>query len=159
MFRITDIHTIAIQIEKNGEISYQQAAAHATNPKIKAAFEGMAEEERRHRHWFEGFQATHSSPPEHQELEAMGRSLLQSMITNQPFGLDQNKLNQAKTIAEIITQSKAFEEDTILFYQFLRSIIGYNTYHTFPEVDQLFSELLFLLFQHGKTDGCDDNKN
>ncbi|WP_136795607.1 MULTISPECIES: DUF892 family protein [Desulfosediminicola] len=123
MFRITDIHTIAIQIEKNGEISYQQAAAHATNPKIKAAFEGMAEEERRHRHWFEGFQATHSSPPEHQELEAMGRSLLQSMITNQPFGLDQNKLNQAKTIAEIITQSKAFEEDTILFYQFLRSII------------------------------------
>jgi len=123
MFRITDIHTIAIQIEKNGENSYRQAAEHASNPKIRAAFEGMAQEERRHRHWFEGFQATHSAPTEHEELEAMGRSLLQSMITSQPFGLDQERLNHTETLAEVVAQSKAFEEDTILFYQFLRSII------------------------------------
>lgn len=123
MFRLTDIHTIAIQIEKNGEDSYRQAAEHATNPKIKAALEGMASEEQRHRLWFEEFQATHPFTPEHEELEEMGRTLLQSMVTNQPFALDQEKLNQVETLAEIIAQSKAFEEDTILFYQFLRSII------------------------------------
>lgn len=123
MFRITDIRNIAIQIEKNGEASYRQAAEHATDQKIKEVFAWMADEEQRHREWFEKLQSETKIPPEHAELEQMGKSLLQDMVANQTFSLDQEQLNRTTTLAEVLAQSKAFEEDTILFYKFLLGLI------------------------------------
>jgi rubrerythrin len=123
MFRITDIRNIAIQIEKNGEASYRLAAKHVTDTKIKETLEWMADEEQRHREWFEALESDQSVPPEQAELEQMGKSLLQEMIGSQTFSLDQERLNQTTTFAELLSQSKSFEEDTILFYEFLRGLI------------------------------------
>ncbi|WP_136809730.1 ferritin family protein [Desulfosediminicola flagellatus] len=123
MFRITDIRNIAIQIEKNGEASYRQAADSVKDPKIQEILEWMANEERRHRKWFEAIESNQSVPPEQEELEKMGKSLLQDMVANQTFSLDQKRLDQTETVAELLAQSKAFEEDTILFYEFLLALI------------------------------------
>jgi rubrerythrin len=123
MFRITDIRNIAIQIEKNGEASYRLAAKHVTDQKIKETLEWMADEEQRHREWFEALQSDKSVPPEQAELEQMGKSLLQEMIGSQTFSLDQERLNQTTTFSELLSQSRSFEEDTILFYEFLRGLI------------------------------------
>lgn len=138
MFRITDIRNIAIQIEKNGEASYRQAAEHASDQKIRDFFTWMADEERRHRQWFEELQAETEIPSEHADLEKMGKSLLQDMVANQTFSLDQEQLNQATTFAEVLAQSKAFEEDTILFYQFLRGLI--DDEGTARELDTIIEE-------------------
>lgn len=138
MFRITDIRNIAIQIEKNGEASYRQAAAHVTDQKLSDIFTWMADEEQRHREWFEELQSEEEVPSEHAELEQMGKSLLQDMLTNQTFSLDQDKLNQTATFPEAIAQSKAFEEDTILFYQFLRGLI--DNEETARELDTIIEE-------------------
>jgi rubrerythrin len=123
MFRITDIINIAVQIEKNGEQSYRQASEHVTEPEVREMLLWMADEEKKHRKWFESFEDNTEIAPEHEELEAMGRSLLQDMIASETFSLDQDRLNNTDTLSELFSQSKAFEEDTILFYQFLKGLI------------------------------------
>lgn len=123
MFRITDIINIAVQIEKNGEKSYREAGEHVTNPEVKEMLLWMAEEETRHRNWFESFQNDAPVPPGHEELEKMGRTLLQDMIANETFSLDQERLNKTSTLHDLLSQSKAFEEDTILFYEFLKGLL------------------------------------
>lgn len=123
MFRMTDIRNIAIEIEKNGEASYRQAARKVSDPTLSELLAWMADEEQRHRQWFENFTAEAEVPPEHAELEQMGRSLLQDMMANQTFSLDQLELNRTETLSSMLTQSKAFEDDTILFYEFLQSLL------------------------------------
>lgn len=123
MFRIRDIVNIAVQIERNGEKSYREAGEHVTDPRVKEMLLWMAEEEEKHRKWFESFKDDTEVPPEHEELEAMGRSLLQDMIANETFSLDQDRLNSTETLNELFTQSRAFEDDTILFYEFLKGLI------------------------------------
>lgn len=123
MFRITDIRNIAIQIEKNGEFSYRQASRKVKDPRISELLAWMADEEERHLQWFEELQSEAEIPAEHAELEKMGQSLLQDMMANQTFSLDQEELNRTETLAQMLSQSKAFEDDTILFYEFLQGLL------------------------------------
>lgn len=123
MFRITDIVNIAVQIEKNGEKSYREAGEHVTNPEVREMLLWMAEEETRHRNWFESFQDDTPVPPGHEDLEKMGRNLLQDMVADETFSLDQERLNTTDCLYDLLAQSKAFEEDTILFYEFIRGLL------------------------------------
>lgn len=123
MFRIKDVINIAVQIEKNGERSYRQASEQTTIPAVRDMLRIMAEEEKHHRQWFESLHDDSPIPPEHADLEEMGRNLLQEMIATETFSLDQAQLNSATTLNEILTQSRKFEEDTVLFYEFLKGLI------------------------------------
>ena len=138
MFRITDICNIAIQIEKNGEASYRQAATKVTDPQISELLVWMADEERRHRQWFERLCNEAEVPPEHAELERMGQALLQDMVANQTFSLNQEELNRTETLSALLSQSKAFEEDTILFYEFLQGLL--DDEQTARELDLIIKE-------------------
>jgi len=123
MFTIGDICNIAVQIERNGEETYRNAAKVAKTPQVAEILAKMAEEERRHSTWFAKIQSSKPLTPGQQELEALGRSLLQDMIKGNNFLVDENALQNAKSVEEVIEKSKAFELDTILFYEFL---IGFN---------------------------------
>lgn len=138
MFRITDIRNIAIQIEKNGEASYRQAAQEVSDPKISTLLVWMADEEERHRKWFEKLESETEIPPEKAELEKMGQSLLRDMVANQTFSLDQQQLNQTETLAQLLSQSQAFEEDTILFYEFLLGLL--DNAETARELEAIIEE-------------------
>ncbi len=123
MFTIDDIREIAIQIEKNGEQAYRRAAAAAGQPDIAALFSRMADEERQHAEWFASLRSNRQLSGDELELEQMGRRLLQEMVAGQTFSLDQEELRQAGDIEESLEQSRIFEEDTVLFYEFLHSVI------------------------------------
>lgn len=123
MFTLTDIRDIAIQIERNGEHTYRMAGKNISDPDLAQMFEWMADEERRHAKWFESFESDVPVPAEHREMEAMGRSLLQEMIESQTFSLARDRLENIEHIGELLTQSIAFEHDTILFYEMLRGFI------------------------------------
>jgi rubrerythrin len=138
MFRMTDIRNIAIEIEKNGEASYRQAARTVSDPSLSELLAWMADEEQRHRQWFENFTSEAEVPPEHAELEQMGKSLLQDMMANQTFSLDQHELNRTGTLSSMLAQSKAFEDDTILFYEFLQSLL--DDEQTARELDIIITE-------------------
>ena len=123
MFTIADIRDIAIQIEQNGEKAYRQASQQVADPAIAEIFSWMADEEKRHAQWFASIESDKELTEEQQALEEMGRGLLKEMIADQTFSMEHKELLGAKTFLETVVQSKSFEKDTILFYQFIRGVL------------------------------------
>ena len=123
MFTIADIRDIAIQIEENGEKAYRQASREVADPEIAEIFSWMADEEKRHARWFASIESKKPLTVEQQALEEMGRGLLKEMIADQTFSMEHKELLQAKTFQEMVSQSKSFEQDTILFYQFIKGVL------------------------------------
>lgn len=138
MFRITDICAIALQIEQNGELTYHQASQIAIDPEFSRLFEWMAAEERGHVQWFQQFSDDRPLPSGNEDLEAMGRNLLQEMIAKETFSLDQDQLVKTEKLSELLEQSINFEQDTILFYSFLSSLI--EDAQTVTQLDEIISE-------------------
>lgn len=123
MFTFADIRNIAVQIEKNGEESYRNAGRIAKDPEIARIMNWMADEEKCHGEWFENLRPDKSLTAEQQEMEALGKSLLQDMIKGNTFLLAQSELENAETLKDVISRSQVFEQDTILFYEFLLGLI------------------------------------
>ncbi len=124
MFTIADICNIATQIERNGETTYRRASAACRNPEIAATLTLIADQELQHARWFEVIRSTQSTTVEQQEVERMGRDLLQEMIRGNDFLLSRDDLERAGSIGEVLERSKLFEQDTILFYQFLLDLLN-----------------------------------
>ncbi len=119
MFTLDDIRNIAIQIERNGEETYRNASKAAKDPQVAEMLVWMAEEEKCHADWFTGLESKKPLTAKQAEIERMGRTLLQDMVKGNNFLIDENDLKNAKNIEEVVAKSKAFELDTILFYEFL----------------------------------------
>ncbi len=123
MFTIADIRNIAIQIELNGEETYRKASLEASTPEMEKIFVQMADDEKRHAQWFESIQSEKPVSEEQREIEAAGRAILQEMVKNQTFSLEQDTLDKITNLDELIEQSLGFEQDTILFYEMLSGFI------------------------------------
>jgi rubrerythrin len=119
MFTIGDIRNIAIQIERNGEETYRNASKAAKNPQVAEKLAWMANEERCHAKWFTNLRSSKPLTPEQLEIESVGQTLLQDMIKGNNFLIDENELQNAKNVEEVVAKSITFELDTILFYEFL----------------------------------------
>jgi rubrerythrin len=123
VFSIVDIRNIAVQIERNGEETYRNAGRASTDPEVAAILARMAEDERRHAEWFAAIRSKKPLSEEQREMEAVGRTLLQDMVRGNTFLLEQSELERAKTVAEVLARAKVFEQDTILFYQFIQGLL------------------------------------
>ena len=139
MYTIDDIRDIAVQIERNGEAAYRSAGKKAADAELAGLLEWMADEERRHAKWFENLAVRDRMVlPEHGDMEAMGRSLLQEMVKNQTFSLNGEQLETADNVDELLTQSMDFEQDTILFYDMLKSFV--EDKQTAAQLDMIIDE-------------------
>ncbi len=123
MFTVADIREIAVQIEKNGESAYRQAAQAVTDSAVSAVFSWMAAEEKRHGQWFASLGSGEPLTGEQLEIEKMGRKLLQEMVADQTFSLEKEMLLNTSKFDEALSQAQLFEEDTIMFYQFLLGLL------------------------------------
>ncbi len=123
MFTIADIRNIAVQIEKNGEETYRKASLASKNLEIAQLLAAMAEDEKRHGEWLATIVSDKPLTEEQREMEAVGRALLQDMIKGNAFLLAADELERAKSVGEVLTRAKGFEEDTILFYQFIEGFL------------------------------------
>lgn len=123
MFTRDDIRNIAIQIERNGEQAYRSAAENSQDSQIRQMFNWMADEEMRHAQWFAALKIPSQATPAQEEIETMGRSLLQEMMKNQAFSLENTRLVGVVDIQGLLDLSLEFEKDTILFYEMLRAFI------------------------------------
>jgi rubrerythrin len=138
MFTLSDIRDIAVQIEKNGEEAYRNAAKVAKDPEVAAMLEWMANEERCHAIWFEALPSNRPLSDEQKEMEAMGRSLLQEMVKGNNFLLPQSELEQIQTVTEVISRSQEFERDTILFYEFIMGLL--DDQETMQQLEKIIEE-------------------
>ena len=138
MFTLNDICDIAIQIERNGERIYREAGRRTDDPKLTQMFNWMADEEVRHAQWFENLSLPSSVPPGHEEIETMGRSLLQEMVKDQTFSLQEDRIQGVADMADLFDVSIEFERDTILFYEALRAFI--DDADTVEQLNRVISE-------------------
>ena len=123
MFTLSDICEIALQIERNGESVYRRAAQDSRTAKIARLLTEMADEEQKHARWFEHLNGSMPLIAEDPRIEQMGKDLLQKMMIQQTFSLDESRLAATREVQELLDQAIEFENDTILFYQMLHSFM------------------------------------
>ncbi len=123
MFTLNDICNIAVQIERNGEVTYRRAGDAARDPEIAATLVWMADQECQHAQLFESIRSTKPLTAEQRKMEAVGKSLLQDMVKGNEFLLRQSELERSESVTEVLEKSKAFEQDTIVFYNFLLDFV------------------------------------
>ena len=138
MFTLNDICNIAVQIERNGERIYRAAGRNTDDTRMAQVFNWMADEELRHAQWFEDLSLPPQVPPGHEEIESMGRSLLQEMVKDQAFSLDGDRVRDVADLDDLFEMSVDFELDTILFYETLRSFV--DDADTVEQLNRVISE-------------------
>ena len=123
MFSIGDIIELAIQIEQNGEAICRQALKKNIASSLASLFAWMADEEVKHIEWFKSLKASAQISGPNSQLEKMGRDLLSSVLGKQSFSLSDAKLTRLKQITDLISLLIEFENDTILFYEMIKSVV------------------------------------
>ena len=123
MFSIKEILDLAIQIEKNGEAIYRQAARRITQPVLAPLLEWLADEEARHAAWFAEKALVAADTFRTPVLEELNQGLLTQLVAGQSFSLQDADFDNMQTVAQLLAVSVAFEEDTVLFYEMLKPFI------------------------------------
>jgi rubrerythrin len=123
MFSIHEILDLAIQLEKNAESLYRQAAEQHSDPGISELLTWMAEEEQKHISWFHYQRQKGTINLESELADEMGRGLLMDMVKTQQFSLANTDLASVADKGEMIDIFAEFETDTILFYNLLMPFV------------------------------------
>ena len=123
MFSLKDIMDIAVQIERNGERVYRNAAEKIENPSLRSLLQSLADEETQHAKWFEELIDKVSDTGEFPEQEKIGRALLQDAVGAQSFTLEDADFSSMKKIEDLLSLAIEFEKDTALFYGMLQPLI------------------------------------
>lgn len=123
MFTAQDILEIAIRLENNGEKTYRDARRRNPDECLKALLEWIAEEEHNHANWFTGLKARLSTEQDHHLLAELSQALVEDVVKGQAFSLQEVDFTEIDTPAKMIRTFIGFEEDTIAFYQVLKSLI------------------------------------
>jgi rubrerythrin len=125
MFTVDDLIGIAVQIEKNGEETYRRASLAVADQETAALLSWMADEEGRHRRWFATLPRDSRPLSAHDlAVEEMGRALLQDILRgSSDFLHDRKALEEVKEVAEALALASRFEEETVVFYEFLRALL------------------------------------
>lgn len=123
MFTLADICDIAVQIERNGEKAYREAAEKSRHPEVAKLLVMLAEDEAKHAHWFEQMNQNQPFRGNDQEIAEMGRELLREMMAPHTFSLNAETLTDTDNPGDVLEQSIEFEQDTILFYEMLSGFL------------------------------------
>ncbi len=123
MFSLGEILDLAIQIEKNGEQSYRKAQNEVKNIEIASILEWLANDEKEHVKMFTEMKNKINEKTEDPRLEEMGREILNSVLGEQSFSMDDADFSRVKDINTLFEISVEFEKDTILFYEMIKEFI------------------------------------
>ena len=120
----------AMEIEKNGEVFYNEVAAKSPDPEVKALFEDLADQERGH---YRAFQKMLKQVKPDPDLSSVGaqydeyQAYLQVVLANALFAGQDKGLTLAEQAQDRETALRAamgFEKDTLLFFYDLREMVS-----------------------------------
>lgn len=138
MFTPEDINVIAIQIEKNAEAGYRQAAEKTSNSEVAKILLWLAEQEQLHAQWFTNLVHLPQKANNNPQLLQLGQDLLLSTMQNQTFSLDPSEMAQESSVQAVLLKSIELENDTILFYDMLCGFI--DSPHGVAQLEAIISE-------------------
>jgi rubrerythrin len=123
MFTIGDIIDLAVQIERNGEKLFRDAAKKAAKPSLASMLHWLADEEVKHAERFSEMREKAEEKAKDPRLEKMGKEILQRSLGGQTFSLKDIDFSSLEDVDTLLQRVIEFENDTILFYEMLRSFV------------------------------------
>jgi rubrerythrin len=123
MFTLGEIIDLAIRIEKNGENTYRKAQEKASSPEIASMLQWLADDEAEHQKWFHRLREILDAGNEDPKLEEMGKVILEGVLGDQAFSMNDVDFAQIDNITNLLNLSLDFERDTIIFYEMLKEFI------------------------------------
>ena len=123
MFSLREIFDLAIKIEKNGEKFYREAKKKISNPSLNEMLEWLADQEAKHITWFSERKEMLKTTGIDLDTEEMGSAILQSIMGDQSFSLEEADLSKVDQVEDLIELAVEFEKDSILFYEMIGSLI------------------------------------
>jgi rubrerythrin len=123
MFSAREIYHLAIQIEKNGEKFYREALEKISNPVLRELIVWIADQELEHQEWFSKRKVTLEDRSDNFDLEETGDAVLQNILGDQSFSLKEADFSSMDNIEDLLRVAIEFENDTILFYEMIGSLI------------------------------------
>lgn len=123
MFSAQDILNIAIRLENNGEQTYLDARQHVPDKDLKDLLNWVAREEKSHARWFNELKNRLSKGEDHLLMAQLSQALVEDVVQQQSFSLQEVDFEAIHTADEMIRTFIGFEEDTIAFYEILKSFI------------------------------------
>ena len=121
MFTLNDLFDIAIKMEKNGKAVYRRAMEKTTDKSLLDLLEWMAKEEDSHSQWF--LNQKQLLPQANDDLDVMIPDIIHEMMGDNSLSLDEVDFGMIHTPAQMLKTFVIFENDTILFYEFLETFI------------------------------------
>jgi rubrerythrin len=138
MFSILEIIDIAIQLEKNGEKVYRQAARQVADDELTKMLTWFADEEIRHADFFSSLKkGVEEDASEHFD-EEMSRELIVRFVKEQMFSLKEVDFTLIDDLDELLNIFIEFEEDTLLFFEMLHPFVT-NSKDS-KKMDQIINE-------------------
>ncbi|MBW1999924.1 MAG: ferritin family protein [Deltaproteobacteria bacterium] len=124
MFTVSEIYHLAMKLEENGEAFYRAAMKRATSGPIRDLLQWLANEEVAHREWFARREAAVRGTPNDIALDEMGNKMLQDIVGGQTFSLGEANPADIGSVSEMIRLAIEFEEDTIIFFNLIATLVG-----------------------------------
>ncbi|MCB2144972.1 MAG: ferritin family protein [Deltaproteobacteria bacterium] len=123
MFTAHDILDIAIRLENNGEKTYRDARQHTPDEELKTLLTWIAREEHDHARWFTELKNRLTQGEDHHLMADLSRALVEDVIQGQAFSLQEVDFETIDTPDKMIRTFIGFEDDTIAFYEVLKTFI------------------------------------
>lgn len=121
MFTLNDLFDIAIKMEENGKAVYLNALEQAGSREIESLIQWMADEEDSHKSWFEKQKDSLSTSS--MDLGVMLPGVIKEMMGDNSLSLSSLNFSEITTPVQMLETFIMFENDTILFYQFLEPFV------------------------------------
>ena len=123
MFTAQDILDIAIRLEKNGEKTYRDARLHISGDALKTLLAWIAQEEHDHARWFTELKNRLTQGEDHHLMAELSRALVDDVVQGQAFSLQEVDFETIDSPDKMLRTFIGFEDDTIAFYELLKTFI------------------------------------
>ncbi|WP_372682748.1 ferritin family protein [Desulfosarcina sp.] len=123
MFSSQDILDIAIRLEKNGEKTYRDARLHISDEALKTLLAWIAQEEHDHARWFTELKSRLIQYEDHHLMAEFSQALVEDVVQGQAFSLQEVDFVAIDTPDQMLRTFIGFEDDTIAFYEVLKTFI------------------------------------
>ena len=138
MFNTIEIIDIAITLEKNTERLYKSSRRHTKNFALKDLLAWAAEEEARHSEFFSNLKKKIQKNDERDVVKDAPGEFLDTVLKDTPFSLEDIDFTKVSTMKDLLSIFVEFENDTILFYELLKSFLLDDD--SVDKIDQIISE-------------------
>ncbi len=125
MFTASELFDLAIQVEINGERFYRRALDRVEGATLKKVLGWLADQEALHKSAFRAIRekiTEKTTVPS--SFGSLNQQILRDAMGRHAFSLDELQISSIQTEKEVLQAALLFEEDAILFFEFIASFVS-----------------------------------